>query len=114
MLLLVLLLAIGPKDIEDRLQPPIQIEGRAPVKFRLADRMKFHHVPAVSVAVIQNGRIAWAQAWGTLEEGGTRAADANTMFQAASISKPVAALAALHMAQNGNFGLDDDVNTILT
>jgi CubicO group peptidase (beta-lactamase class C family) len=114
MLLLVLLLAIGPKDIEDRLQPPIQIEGRAPVKFRLADRMKFHHVPAVSVAVIQNGRIAWAQAWGTLEEGGTRAADANTMFQAASISKPVAALASLHMAQNGNFGLDDDVNTILT
>jgi CubicO group peptidase (beta-lactamase class C family) len=108
-----LLLAVGPKDIEDRLQPPVQIEGHAPVKFRLADRMKFHHVPAVSVAVIQNGKLQWAQAWGTLEAGGTRAADANTMFQAASISKPVAALAALHMAQNGNFHLDDDVNTIL-
>jgi CubicO group peptidase (beta-lactamase class C family) len=113
MLLLVLLLAVGPKDIEDRLQPPIQVEGRAPVKFRLVDRMKFHHVPAVSVAVVQNGKLAWAQAWGTLETGGTRATDVNTMFQAASISKSVAALAALHMAQNGNFGLDDDVNTVL-
>jgi CubicO group peptidase (beta-lactamase class C family) len=75
--------------------------------------MKFHHVPAVTVAVIHNGKIEWAEAWGTLEAGGTRRADAGTMFQAASISKPVAALAAVHMAQNGNFGLDDDVNTIL-
>ena len=101
------------KDIEDRLLPPVQLEGRAQVKFRLADRMKYHRVPAVSVAVIKAGKLEWAAAWGTLKADGTRKADANTMFQAASISKPVAALAAMHMAQNGNFGLDDDVNTIL-
>ena len=103
----------SPKDIEDRLQPPTQAQGSAPVKYKLADRMKHHKVPAVGVALIKAGKIEWAQAWGTLEAGGTRAVDANTIFQAASISKPVAALAALHMAQHGNFGLDDDVNTIL-
>ena len=75
--------------------------------------MKYHRVPAVSVAVIKAGKLEWTAAWGTLGADDTKTADANTMFQAASISKPVTALAALHMAQNGNFALDDDVNTTL-
>ncbi|MCS7025349.1 MAG: beta-lactamase family protein [Bryobacteraceae bacterium] len=77
------------------------IESRS----RLAERMQELHVPAVSVAVIDEGRIAWAKAWG--------AANTDTVFQAASISKPVAAMAALHMSQYGNFGLDEDVNAKL-
>ncbi|HEY3739066.1 MAG TPA: serine hydrolase domain-containing protein [Bryobacteraceae bacterium] len=105
--------APSPKDIEDRLQPPVQIEGHAAVHYSLAARMAAHHVPAVSVAVIRNGKIAWAQAWGTLEAGGKRAADANTIFQAASISKSVAATAAMHMVQTGALSLDADVNTEL-
>jgi CubicO group peptidase (beta-lactamase class C family) len=71
-------------------------------KTRLVERMKELHVPAVSVALIEDGRIAWAKAWG--------AADPETVFQAASISKPVAAMAAMHMSQHGNFALDEDVN----
>ncbi len=73
-------------------------------KANLQTRMQETHVPAVSVAVIHNGRIAWAHAWG---------ATPGTLFQAASISKPVAALAALHMSQYGNFTLDEDVNNKL-
>lgn len=71
-------------------------------KAKIAGRMRELHVPAVSVAVIENGKIAWARAWGE--------ANPETLFQAASISKPVAATAALHMRQNGNFTLDEDVN----
>lgn len=71
-------------------------------KSRLVERMKELNVPAVSVALIESGRIAWAKAWGE--------ANPETIFQAASISKPVAAMAALHMSQHGNFTLDEDVN----
>ncbi|MBI4907041.1 MAG: beta-lactamase family protein [Acidobacteria bacterium] len=70
-------------------------------KAKLEQLMRDMHVPAVSVAVLQNGKIAWAHAWG---------ATPDTLFQAASISKPVAALAALHFSQYGNFTLDEDVN----
>ena len=94
------------------LQPPHQVEGRPAVHYKIEERLKHYRVPAVSIAVIRGGKIEWAKAWGHLETGGPEA-NAETVFQAASISKPVAALAALHMAQHGNFGLDGDVNAKL-
>ena len=72
--------------------------------------MAKYKVPAVSVAVMEGGKIVKAQAWGVLEAGGSAKANTETLFQAASISKPVAAMAALHMSQYGNFTLDENVN----
>jgi CubicO group peptidase (beta-lactamase class C family) len=69
--------------------------------------MSRHHAPSVSIAVIKDGAIEWARAYGV-------ASNVSTLLQAASLAKPVAAMAALHMAQYGNFGLDQDVNETLT
>lgn len=99
----------GPAEVEKGLRPAVIVDGRPEVKYTLADRMRQYKTPAVSVAVIREGKIQWAKAWGELAPGG-RKADAETVFQAASISKPVAALAAMHMTQYGNFVLDEDVN----
>jgi len=84
------------------------LEGRKPLAYSLTDRMKHYRAPAISIAIIRAGKIDRVEAWGIVEAGG-RKVDTDTLFQAASISKPVSALAAVRMSQDGNVGLDDDV-----
>ncbi len=79
----------------------------------IEERMRYHRVPGVSVAVINDGRIEWARGWGEAQAGSGIAVDTATLFQAASISKPVAAIAALRLVQEGRLALDEDVNTRL-
>jgi CubicO group peptidase (beta-lactamase class C family) len=80
---------------------------------KLLDRMPADYVPGVSIAVIHNGAIEWAQGFGVVNVGGAPVT-AETMFQAGSMSKPVAAMAALHLADQGKLQLDSNVNQALT
>src|SRR5215831_6911207 len=70
------------------------------------------HVPGVSIAVIRDGKIEWARGFGVTKIGGPPVTP-DTLFQAASISKPVAALAVLRLVQSGKLDLDADVNQYL-
>lgn len=101
------------RRVENGLTPPVIVAGRADQGAPLTARMRAANTPAVSVAVINNGRIEWARAYGSLRAGGSAAADTGSLFQAASISKPVAALGALLLAEQGRLSLDGDVNTFL-
>jgi CubicO group peptidase (beta-lactamase class C family) len=76
----------------------------------LAEVMRRFRVPGVSVAVIKDFQIHWAKGYGVADAGSGRPVQVDTVFQAASISKPVTAMAALHLMQGGALGLDDDVN----
>jgi len=76
--------------------------------------MKRFNVPGVSVAVIRNFEIHWAKGYGIADVATGAPVNPETMFQAASISKPVAAMGVLRAVQDGVFSLDDDINTILT
>jgi CubicO group peptidase (beta-lactamase class C family) len=76
----------------------------------IAELLERHHVPGVSIAVVHNGRIDWAKGYGVCENGKTKLVDTTSLFQAASISKPVSAVVALRMVEKGELSLDEDVN----
>jgi CubicO group peptidase (beta-lactamase class C family) len=79
-------------------------------QMRLADRMQHYKTPAISIAVIENGRVAWSRAYGLRDVESGLVANTDTLFQAASISKPVAAMAALRLTEMNRLALDEDVN----
>ena len=100
-------------DVENGLLPAVLVSGREAPGFSIHDRMSHYNVPGVSMAVVNDGRIDWAQGYGMKEAGGTGPVTRSTRFQAASISKPVAAAGALRMVDEGRLDLDADVSKIL-
>ena len=75
--------------------------------------MVHYGVPGVSIAVIENYQVEWARGFGVLAAGRTQAVTSKTLFQAASISKPLAALGALLLVEQGKLSEDEDVNLLL-
>lgn len=102
------------RKVENGLRAPVHLKGGTLETMRLADRLARFKIPGVSVAVINDGKVEWAKGYGVREAGTEAAVTPDTLFQAASISKPVAALAALHFVERGDLSLDGDVNGKLT
>jgi CubicO group peptidase (beta-lactamase class C family) len=110
-----LLAAGAPSDrmarIERGLRPAVTIEGDAP--WTLEERMRHYEVPAVSVAVIQDFEVVAYRVYGVADRETGEKASGDTLFQAGSVSKPVAAFGALKMVAGGKLTLDGDINDTL-
>jgi CubicO group peptidase (beta-lactamase class C family) len=100
------------QDIANNIAPAVVAKGEDGAHVTLAARMAALHVPGVSVAVIHDGKILWARGFGVTKLGGAPVTE-NTVFQAGSISKPVTAMAVMHLVQAGRLNLDADINTYL-
>ncbi|MGE5261223.1 MAG: serine hydrolase domain-containing protein [Actinomycetota bacterium] len=96
--------AAAPEDIESRLKLTI---GGATKTLSLSEAMATLNIPSVSIALIDQDQIAFARAYG---QGTTP----ETLFQAASLSKFVAAIGAMRLVDQGKLSLDADVNKGLT
>ena len=81
--------------------------------WNIHQRMKHYGVPGVSIAVIKDYKIHWLKHYGLTDKETGKAVDAQTLFQAGSISKPVAAYAALKYVELKKLSLDEAVNNKL-
>lgn len=111
--------ALDPEALTEkriaRVERGLLSEYRDPpwARMDLAERMEYYHVPGVSIAVINDFQIEWTRGYGVLEAGKGEPVTPGTLFQAASVGKPVVAVAALRYVESGDLELDRDVNQSL-
>ncbi len=98
------------QSVANGLLPIVRIEGQE-VRWTMAERMAHYGVPAVSVAVMEGGEIAWAEGFGVLDRESKRPATADTIYMGASTSKPVTAMLVLQHVERGVLDLDADIHT---
>jgi CubicO group peptidase (beta-lactamase class C family) len=75
-------------------------------------RMQETNVPGLSLAIIDGNEITYARAYGELLSGTERFASASNPFDAASLSKYIAAVGLLRLGQEGKISLDTTVTSI--
>lgn len=91
--------------------PPIPVSATDPATpLNIEKLMELYQCPGLSVTVIDNFRIAWAKGYGVTEAGSHTPVTVHTLFQAGSISKPVAATGTLSLVEHGKLSLDENVN----
>jgi CubicO group peptidase (beta-lactamase class C family) len=99
------------KRVEQGLLPAVLIKGDP--SWTLEERMKQWKVPGLSVAVVKDFKVEWARSYGVKDIETKEPVTTETLFQAGSISKPVAAMVALKRVQQGKIALDENINNKL-
>lgn len=75
--------------------------------------MKARRVPGVSVASLEAGRLVWSQGYGVRDAEAGLPVTQQTVFEAASLGKPVLAFAALNLCETGTMTLDAPLSDYL-
>jgi len=79
----------------------------------IESQMHRHHIPGISLAIIDGGQIVKSKCYGFADRERKIPVTSNTLFQCASISKALVAVAALKLVEEGQLTLDGDVNAEL-
>jgi CubicO group peptidase (beta-lactamase class C family) len=88
-------------------------ENKPRIQLSLQQAMDAYKIPGLSIAIIDNFQVVFAKGYGFVAAGANTPVTPKTLFQAGSISKPVAATAALSMVEQGKLTLDENVNVKL-
>lgn len=100
-------------QVESNLIDAVQIENISPVKWTLAERMKFYHANGISITVIKDYKIEWTKSYGWADSLEQRPVTSITRFQAGSNSKSLNAIGVLKLVQDGKVNLNEDINKYL-
>ena len=84
--------------------PPLVTQAPAEIAARMPELMHQTRVPGVALAKIERGRVAWTATFGTRAPDEPMTQD--TVFNVASLTKPVFALMTLHLIADGELTLD--------
>ena len=103
----------SPAAMMARIEGPQSPNRQGLDPLTLKQVMEKYRVPGVSIAVIKDFAIHWTKGYGVADVTSGAPVTPETMFQAASISKPVSAMGVLRAVQDGKLSLDQDINTIL-
>ncbi len=68
--------------------------------------MRELHVPGVSIALLRDRKVAWTRSWGVADARTGAPVTEETLFEAASMTKPVFAATVLKLAEQGKLDLD--------
>jgi D-alanyl-D-alanine carboxypeptidase len=77
------------------------------------DKMYHEQIPGLALAVVKDGKIIKAQAYGFADADSKVPASTNTVFRIGSVSKQFIATAIMMLVEEGKIGLDDPVGKYL-
>lgn len=113
----VIIAGAAPQTQKQTVTPPRANEPLSKVTSRLErdlpQLMKKADVPGLSIALIRNGVVVWHRGFGVKDSRTKEPVKDDTVFEAASLSKPVFAYATMKLVDAGKFDLDKPLNQYL-
>ena len=90
-------------------EPKLSSEKQTQIEAAISKFMSSTHVPGVSAAVVEDGRLEWAAGFGMADLENNVPASEHTLYRLASISKSLTATAAMQLVERGQLDLDAPV-----
>lgn len=90
-----------------------RFKDKAKIDKLLEDYQKANNIPGISAAVTQNGKMVYRRGFGFADVKAGKVAHAETVYNAASISKAIGGTLAVKVVEKGQLDLEDDTDTIL-
>ncbi|EZH75673.1 hypothetical protein ATO12_02470 [Aquimarina atlantica] len=97
------------ENVVNNLKPFYYIKNQMQPQ-RVEDLMEQYKVPGLRIVFVDKGEISWSKSYGYANLKDSIKVDKNTVFTGASLGKPVTAMAALKLVEQGILNLDEDVN----
>ena len=74
----------------------------------ISSLLQQHKIPSITIGYIENGKLKQLRSFGIQKQG--TPASVNSIYKVASLTKPIAALVALKLIENGDLQLDEPIS----